>query len=289
MITEGYLLRHCNGKMAFRDAALIDVAQDHALRLLHAKGLFELGLVFKGGTALRKYRMGSTGRFSTDLDFAAAELGVADLVFETLDGAEFEGFTFAVEMMVEHRRAVLRIGSHLGSPKVPARIDITHKAPWLVPELATFVPLPIHSRYGFALPPTAIMRIEEVLAEKLARYRRVSLARDLYDLAWFAKQPFDENLVRRLAVLKVWTDVVQDSLGTRPFEVAEITRVRKPQEFDSEAIGYLTMPVDMPGWITAVCARYEFMRDVDAGFAQFLQCNPRDVYQVRQAIQACAS
>jgi hypothetical protein len=25
MITEGYLLRHCNGKAVFRDAALIDI------------------------------------------------------------------------------------------------------------------------------------------------------------------------------------------------------------------------------------------------------------------------
>ncbi|MBK6310796.1 MAG: nucleotidyl transferase AbiEii/AbiGii toxin family protein, partial [Candidatus Microthrix sp.] len=31
-----------------------------------------------------------------------------------------------------------------------------------------------------------VMTLEEQIAEKLARYRRTSLARDLYDLAWCA-------------------------------------------------------------------------------------------------------
>lgn len=47
----------------FRDGALIDVAQDHALHHLHVTGLFDLGLVFKGGTALRKFRLGNEGAF----------------------------------------------------------------------------------------------------------------------------------------------------------------------------------------------------------------------------------
>jgi hypothetical protein len=39
----------------------------------HGAGLLDRGLVFKGGTALRKFRAGNAGRFSTDLDFAAPE------------------------------------------------------------------------------------------------------------------------------------------------------------------------------------------------------------------------
>lgn len=57
MITEGYLARHYQGRRGGRDVALLDVAQDYALRLLFDAGLFELGLTFKGGTALRKYRV----------------------------------------------------------------------------------------------------------------------------------------------------------------------------------------------------------------------------------------
>jgi uncharacterized protein len=42
----------------------------------------------------------------------------------------------------------------------------------------------------------------DACAEKLARYRRVALARDLYDLNHFALRTIDEPLVRRLWVLK---------------------------------------------------------------------------------------
>lgn len=87
MITEGYLARHYQGRHGGRAPALLDVAQDYALHLLHDEGVFDLGLTFKGGTALRKYRAGNLGRFSTDLDFAAVDPEIGDVVFEILDGA----------------------------------------------------------------------------------------------------------------------------------------------------------------------------------------------------------
>jgi uncharacterized protein len=76
-ITEGHLARHYQGVRGGRDAALLDIAQDHALHQLHNTGLFAPGLVFKGGAALRKFRAGNAGRFSTDLDFAAPDEEVA--------------------------------------------------------------------------------------------------------------------------------------------------------------------------------------------------------------------
>jgi len=72
-ITDGHLARHYQGVKGGRDAALLDIAQDHALHLLHQAGLFDAGLVFKGGTAVRTFRAGNPDRFSTDLDFAAPE------------------------------------------------------------------------------------------------------------------------------------------------------------------------------------------------------------------------
>ncbi len=66
MITEGHLGRHYQGRKGGRGPALIDIAQDHALAIISEAGIFDLGVVFKGGTALRKYRAGSSGRFSTD-------------------------------------------------------------------------------------------------------------------------------------------------------------------------------------------------------------------------------
>jgi uncharacterized protein len=56
MITQGYLARHFQGRSGMRDPALLDVAQDYALKHLHDRGAFELGIVLKGGTSLRRRR-----------------------------------------------------------------------------------------------------------------------------------------------------------------------------------------------------------------------------------------
>jgi hypothetical protein len=78
MITQGYLARHFQGRSGMRDPALLDVAQDYALKYLHDQGAFELGIVLKGGTSLRKLRAGNAGRFSTDLDFATPDMETAE-------------------------------------------------------------------------------------------------------------------------------------------------------------------------------------------------------------------
>jgi predicted nucleotidyltransferase component of viral defense system len=270
----------------FRDGALIDVAQDHALQHLHAMGLFDLGLVFKGGTALRKFRLGNEGRFSTDLDFAVEEEGLAELIFEHLDGTTVDGFGFRVEQTVPGRRARLHIDSPFGAPAIPARIDVTYELPWLLPERLRPVPLPIHCSYGFTMAETPVISIEELLAEKLARYRRDSLARDLYDLAWFSNRPFDEALVRRLMLLKVWRDINKTGLGRAPLDPEEILRPRARGDFVQEAIGYLTAPVEIDKWIANVRRRYAFLRDVDDVERALLAANPRDGYTVDTLIAA---
>lgn len=55
-VGEGHLVRHYQGLSGGRDAAPLDIAQDHALHLLHNSRLLNRGLVFKGGSALRKFR-----------------------------------------------------------------------------------------------------------------------------------------------------------------------------------------------------------------------------------------
>ncbi|TAM76688.1 hypothetical protein EPN44_05055 [bacterium] len=287
MITEGLLLRHCQGQQIFRDGALIDIAQDHALHLLHEAGLFDLGLVFKGGTALRKFRLGSAGRFSTDLDFAVSEQGLAELVFEHLHGVSIDGFTFRVEPLVAARRARLQIESVLGSPTIPARIDIAYELPWIPAETIDPVVMPIHRAYSISLRATPVITVEELLAEKLARYRRDSLARDLYDLAWFSSRAFDEALVRRLTVLKVWRDINVAGLGRAPFDPENILRPRARKEFREEAIGFLTSPVEIETWTEAVRKRYAFLRDVDEVEKGLLAASQRDSWTVRNMIAAC--
>ena len=75
-------------------------------------------------------------------------------------------------------------------------------------EWLSLIELSIHDRYDITVPATPVIAVEEAIAEKLARYRRTSLVRDLYDLAWFAKRPLDDVTVRRLWVIKVYFDIV---------------------------------------------------------------------------------
>jgi len=284
MITEGYLVRHYQGRRGGRGPAIIDIAQDHLLYRLAESGIFDLGVSLKGGTAIRKLRAGNAGRFSTDLDFAGVDDDAADLLVEVVDGASVGPFRFSLEPLDGTRRMRLLIASSFGETEVPARLDLGRRPLWLQHEVLPALPLPIHQRYGFALPPIPTSRTEEVIAEKLARYRRGSLARDLYDLAWLASRPFDESLVRRLTTLKIWCDVVDDGLGERPFVPEEILRPREEAEFKPEAIGYLTTPVDVPGWVRIVHERFSFLCDFDETERRLARCSLADEWDARQMI-----
>jgi len=286
MITEGHLVRHYQGRSGGRGPALIDIAQDHLLFRLADQGLFDLGIALKGGTAIRKLWAGSAGRFSTDLDFAGLDDAAAELLLEAVDGAQVGPFGFTTEPIDGTQRVRVLVTSPFGSPEVPARLDLGRRPLWLAAQPVQPIALPIHERYDFAVPPVPAARVEEIIAEKLARYRRARLARDLYDLAWFATRPFNEARVRRLTVLKVWCDVVDDGLGSRPFDPQEIVRSRRETEFRPEAIGYLTTPVDIPGWVMAVRQRFGFLPDLDDFEQRVAQCSRADEWDVRQAIAA---
>lgn len=285
-VTEGHLVRHYQGAKGGRDAALLDIAQDHALFLLHQAGLFEQGLVFKGGTALRKFRAGNSGRFSTDLDFTAPGDDLPLAALEALDGAGLDGFFFAVENLGDDgRRGDLRIETPFGRPNLGAKIELARHRLSLAPEILDPIPLPIHSRYDFTVPSTPAIRTEEAIAEKLARFRRVSLARDLYDLQWYATNGvMDQPLVRHLWVLKVYRDIVADGRGTPPIEPDDILAARTSSDFRSEDIGYLTKPVRIDEWIATVRTRYAFLADLNADERRWAQCNGGDRYEVETTL-----
>lgn len=285
-ITEGHLVRHYQGARGGRDAALLDIAQDHALHLLHQAGLFQQGLVFKGGTALRKFRAGNAGRFSTDLDFAAPGEDLPLAALQALDGVELDGFSFTIENLGDDgRRGDLRVATPFGSPQLGAKVELARHRLSLTADLLAPIHLPIRDRYDFALPPTPVVRVEEAVAEKLARYRRVSLARDLYDLQWYATAGvMDQSLVRRLWVLKVYRDTVVDGRGTKPIDPDDVLATRTAKDFRPEDIGYLTKPVRIDKWIATVRSRYAFLADLDAQERWWAECNVRDLYEVETAL-----
>lgn len=288
MITRGYLARHSQGRRGMADTALLDVAQDYALRFLHDQGLFDLGIALKGGTALRKLRAGNAGRFSTDLDFAAPDAEAGELLLDTIDGAEL----FDVRLSLADReelRAKLLIQTPHGEPSIPARIEISLRPLWIATELRRPVELPVHDGYEFDLPTIPTPALEESLSEKLAAWRRRRKLRDLYDLQLFSSGPLNESLVRRLLVLKVWHDVVDDQLGSRPFDPAEIIDAMDGRRLPPEDIGLLTQPVEPLVWLHRVQTRYAFLVALNDEEKDIVACNPADRYAVSRMVEALKS
>jgi predicted nucleotidyltransferase component of viral defense system len=287
--TSALVSLHGAGRNDTYGAALLDVAQDHLLWMLDQQGLFESGeLIFKGGTSLRKCRLGNAGRFSTDLDFACPDEGTVLDVCAAIDGQSVGGFAFSLgktsddgrhwDMRVEHEE--------LGAPDVGASVEFARRPLALAPERLSFLALRVHKSYGFDLPTLPVIAEAEASAEKLARYRRVALGRDLYDLDQFASRHIDEPVVRRLWVLKVWGDVVDDGRGTRPLDPDDVLQPRRERDFRPDSLGKLTHPVDIPGWERHVRARFAFLADLDEDERRWARCDERDRAEVDRAITA---
>jgi predicted nucleotidyltransferase component of viral defense system len=251
-LTKGHVLRHIPpASTVSQDIALLDIAQDFALTHLHTGGFFELA-VFKGGTALRKLFAGSAGRFSTDIDFALADQDgdrdtVASLAAELVDGVVLGPFRFSASL--RRGRWLISVGSEFGDIPVPLKLDVGPPC-WLTPQLRPFVPAPVHARYDFQLPMLPTMRLEENMAEKIARLNRVSAARDASDLVWVTTTPphsqLDRALTRKLAVLKTWADTRglggqwRPADGAGPFDPHHWLRTGR--DWDDESIGLLAHP-----------------------------------------------
>lgn len=275
MITEGFLARHHMARSGMTGPALLDVVQDYALQFLYKKGIFELGVVLKGGTSLRKFRAGNAGRFSTDLDFVTPDADTGEFLLDTLDGGEIEGVTFRI-LDRTALRGKLDIGTPLGPPNIPAKIEITPRKLWLPCNELEPIALPVHNGYEFRLPALPAPAFEEVLAEKLAAWRRRRKIRDLYDLYWFGQGALNEVLVRRVLVLKVWHDVVDDGLGLGPFDGAVIVEDFDVDKLPTENIGLLTQSVEPRRWLEIVRDRYKFVAQLDPVEIEVARCNPGD-------------
>lgn len=278
-ITLARVVRHAASTQG-RDAALIDIAQDLLLRHLDDVGLL-VELAFKGGTALRKLYAGNEGRFSLDLDFSVSQIGtdsetVLDLLEAEVTGLKLGPFTYGIR---HHRgKRHLTVDSPLGSTgQLESKLDV-NPPPWLEPVSRTWVPMRIHEAYGGSLPKITTVRLEENVAEKIARLNRTTTARDVYDLVWLWRHyrddgGLDTKLVRRMAVLKIWVDkhgVKTDGAHWKPghdsngFDPEVWLRLRPAAEFDQEDIGQLSVPTpDLDELAGDLVAGYAFLRDLD--------------------------
>ena len=103
------------------------------------------------------------------------------------------------------------------------------------------------------------------------------MARDAFDLVWVATHPaiaLDQQLTRRLAVLKCWVDlhglsttmqVWNPIADSRPFDPDRWLRARPRSEFDDEQIGLLTTPApDLDDLGRDLGRTYGWLADLDA-------------------------
>jgi len=283
-IQPGHIARHTpqGAGAQGRGAAIIDVAQDLLLRHLSDIGLADK-LAFKGGTSLRKLYAGSDGRFSLDLDFAIADINddqdeiMTELVIAS-SGLRVGPFSYEMterrgKWTVNYSHPYMGVGYTLSS-----KIDL-NPAPWLEPVKRNWIPLPIHKQYGEPpLPMLKVIRLEENIAEKIARLNRTTTARDMYDLSWIMTtsaiaRTLDTCLIRRLAVLKTWVDANGVHGGNafwkhgheiRPFDPETWLRKRSAEEYNTNDIGALNVPSPSFEELSATVSKtYAFMLDLD--------------------------
>ena len=212
MIEEKFVdLYARNSGMRDKLVAERDVVLTYALCALFDAGLMT-HLAFKGGTCLRKLILGSTGRFSEDLDFTLdsdePEDDVLARVVETFS-REHYGITFALDDYYKTDEDTSFGGDvlyrHAWNDAGRFRLQVSLRERPTLPVVA--MAMKGQGYFGqleFTLFDVRSLQTIEMIAEKVRAAFQRAKVRDLYDLHRFATTPFDGELLRRLVVLKLW-------------------------------------------------------------------------------------
>jgi predicted nucleotidyltransferase component of viral defense system len=208
-------LRQVAARSGARDIANveIDVLLTHLLQLFHEKGLMP-HLAFKGGTMLRKMVFGPRGRLSTDLDFTcSSDFLLDDLMVMMLDALAdpYHGITFHFDKnkdwyLTDDGGAANPICWHADNAKgVKIKLQVsTRERPVLPVNEMPQVPQDYFRLLPFQPVPIPCLAFEEIVAAKIRAASQRSKIRDLYDLSELATRPLQRDLIRSLAVLKLW-------------------------------------------------------------------------------------
>ena len=188
-----------------------DVVLTYALRALVDAGVMD-HLAFKGGTCLRKVVFGSAGRFSEDLDFTLdSELAEDDVLVRLVEvfNQEHHGIAFELDAYYKTDGDTSFGGDvryrHDWNDAGRFRLQVSlRERPTLEVTARPMQDQAYFAHLEFDLFEVRSLQTIEMAAEKVrASYQR-SKVRDLYDLYRFATTPFDSEVLRRLAVLKLW-------------------------------------------------------------------------------------
>ena len=175
----------------------------------------------RAGTAIRKFVLGHEGRFSTDLDFAVADSIYADHILERLgQQTTHEGVTFVLDKYdAAARKGTWHAETAEHGSSLPASLDFSPRPlllPATHPERARIPG--IERRFlGFEPVSPPVADLLETVAEKLSRFRRTMLGRDVYDLATVARRVDDRlGLLREILCFKAYFDRVEEGRDTLP-------------------------------------------------------------------------
>lgn len=191
----------------------IDVVLTFLLQLFTQKGIMD-HVAFKGGTMLRKMVFGPRGRLSTDLDFTRRSgIDLDELMLMMLDALDqpYHGLSFRFDKdkdwyLTDEGCAANPVCFHDGNARgVKIKLQVSTREAPVLPVVAIGQ---MKQDYFGLLPfaPAAIpsLAFEEAVAEKIRAASQRSKIRDLHDLSEIATRPLNRDLIRALAVLKLW-------------------------------------------------------------------------------------
>jgi predicted nucleotidyltransferase component of viral defense system len=232
----------------------IDIILTHLLQLFVDEGITE-HVAFKGGTMLRKMVFGARGRLSTDLDFTCrTDISIDDLMTMMLDALNesYRGLNFQLKdkdwYLTDDGCAANPICSHEDNGRgVNIKLQISTRERPILPVLVA----PQLDQEYFKLldfKPAAIpsLAFEEAIAEKIRAASQRSKIRDLHDLSELSGRKLNRELIRSLAVLKLWNSggpgldygrFSERIKGGGDYDIADLTNLlRRDQKPDLEGM-----------------------------------------------------
>ncbi|MBU6407748.1 MAG: nucleotidyl transferase AbiEii/AbiGii toxin family protein [Alphaproteobacteria bacterium] len=227
----------------------IDVILTQLLQLFTETGITE-HVAFKGGTMLRKMVFGPRGRLSTDLDFTCrSEITTDDLMLMMLSALDqpYRGLSFRYDKdkdwyLTDDGCAANPVCFHSDNPQgVKIKLQVsTREQPILPVTPVAQIAQDYFTALGFEPAAIPCLAFEEAVAEKIRAASQRSKIRDLHDLAELAARPLNRDLIRALAVLKLWNSggpgldyerFRERVAGSADYEIGDLTALlRKDQK-----------------------------------------------------------
>ncbi len=228
----------------------IDIILTHLLQLFVERGIAE-HVAFKGGTMLRKMLFGPRGRLSTDLDFTRrSEISNDDLTMMMLEALSkpYQGLSFQLKdrdwYQTDDGCAANPTCSHDDNKQgVNIKLQISLREKPILPVAAVpQIKQDYFDQLGFAPAAIPSLAFEEAVAEKIRAASQRSKIRDLHDLSEISGRDLKRDLIRPLAVLKLWNSggpgldyarFCERVQGAGDYDVADLTNLlRKDQKPD---------------------------------------------------------